>query len=100
MAGSSVPTASTPTCQNCLVRPACGASARNIWPAYQTFHGSGPRSTWCSTAARITPAVPSGRSVSDRSPRSVNVYISLVTMSVDSPTRRKTPVSSKTGVST
>ena len=51
--------------------------------------------------ARISPAVSSGRSVSERPPRSSKVYISLVTTSVDSPTpREKTAVSSKTGVST
>ena len=47
------------------------------------------------------PAVPSGRSVSERSPRSVKVYISFDTMSVDSPTPRAySSVCSKTGVST
>ena len=45
---------------------------------------SGP----CSITARTTPAVPSGRSVTDRSPRSANEYISLLTTSVDSPTPR------------
>ena len=50
--------------------------------------------------ARTTPAVPSGRSVTDRSPRSRNVYISLLTTSVDSPTPRAyRPVSSNTGSS-
>ena len=44
-------------------------------------------------------AVPSGRSVSERSPLSVNVYISLRTMSVASPTPRSNrPVSSNSGV--
>ena len=38
--------------------------------------------------ARITPAVPSGRRVTLRSPRSAKVYISLLTTSVDSPTPR------------
>jgi hypothetical protein len=38
--------------------------------------------------------------VTERPPRSSNVYISFVTTSVDSPTpRAKRPVSSKTGVS-
>jgi hypothetical protein len=51
--------------------------------------------------ARISPAVSSGRRVSERPPRSSKVYISLVTTSVDSPTpREKTAVSSNTGVST
>ena len=51
--------------------------------------------------ARITPAVPSGRSVTDRSPRSAKVYISLLTTSVDSPTpRANSAVSSKIGSST
>ncbi len=50
---------------------------------------------------RTTPAVPSGRRVSDRSPRSVKVYISFETTSVDSPTpRANSCVSSKTGSST
>ena len=50
--------------------------------------------------ARMTPAVPSGRSVTDRPPRSAKVYISLHTTSVDSPTpRANSPVSSKTGSS-
>ena len=48
--------------------------------------------------ARITPAVPSGRRVTLRSPRSAKVYISLLTTSVDSPTpRANRPVSSKIG---
>lgn len=48
--------------------------------------------------ARITPAVPSGRKVTERSPRSANVYISLDTTSVDSPTpRANSAVSSKIG---
>ena len=38
--------------------------------------------------ARATPAVPSGRRVSDRPLRSAKVYISLPTMSVASPTER------------
>ena len=46
-------------------------------------------------------AVPSGRSVSERSPLSVKVYISLRTMSVASPTpRSNNPVSSNSGVTT
>ena len=50
--------------------------------------------------ARTTPAVPSGRNVTDRSPRSAKVYISLATTSVDSPTpRANRAVSSKTGSS-
>jgi hypothetical protein len=50
--------------------------------------------------ARISPAVSSGRRVSERPPRSVKVYISLETTSVDSPTpRAKTVVSSNVGVS-
>ncbi len=48
----------------------------------------------------MTGAVPSGRSVSERSPASVKVYISFCTMSVDAPTpRAKSSVCSKTGVS-
>ncbi|SHV98782.1 Uncharacterised protein [Mycobacteroides abscessus subsp. abscessus] len=51
--------------------------------------------------ARITDAVPSGRRVTDRPPRSAKVYISLLTTSVDSPTpRANSPVSSNTGSST
>ncbi len=48
--------------------------------------------------ARATPAVPSGRSVSERPLRSAKVYISLPTMSVPSPTpRTKSSVGSITG---
>ncbi|COZ69497.1 Uncharacterised protein [Mycobacterium tuberculosis] len=44
--------------------------------------------------------MPSGRSVTERSPRSANVYISLDTTSVDSPTpRANRAVSSKMGSS-
>ena len=54
----------------------------------------------CSTYARQTPAVPSGRSVSERPALSSKVNISLRTMSVASPTpRANTSVSSNTGVS-
>ncbi len=50
---------------------------------------------------RITPAVPSGRNVTERPPRSAKVYISLLTTSVDSPTpRANSAVSSKIGSST
>ena len=50
--------------------------------------------------ARITPAVPSGRRVTDRPPRSAKVYISLETTSVDSPTpRANSAVSSNSGSS-
>src|SRR3954468_2825129 len=53
----------------------------------------------CSTYARAIGAVPSGRSVSERSLRSANVYISLVTTSEASPAvRAKRAVSSKPGV--
>ena len=49
---------------------------------------------------RIAPAVPSGRNVIERPPRSSKVYISLLTTSVDSPTpRSNNAVSSKTGSS-
>jgi hypothetical protein len=49
---------------------------------------------------RMTPAVPSGRRVTDRPPRSAKVYISLDTTSVDSPTpRANSAVSSNTGSS-
>ena len=49
--------------------------------------------------ARATGAVASGRSVSERSPRSVNVYISFWTMSEPAPdVRAKSSVSSKSGV--
>ena len=49
----------------------------------------------------MTPAVPSGRSVTLRPPLSENVYISLDTTSVDSPTpRANNAVSSKIGSST
>jgi hypothetical protein len=54
----------------------------------------------CSRYARTTPAVPSGRSVRLRSPRSSKVYISFWTTSVDAPTpRAKSSVASKIGVS-
>ncbi len=44
-------------------------------------------------------AVASGRSVSERPPRSLNVYISFCTTSEPSPdVRAKSSVSSKTGV--
>ena len=50
--------------------------------------------------ALTTPAVPSGRRVIERPPLSSNVYISLRTTSVDSPTPRvKSSVSSNTGSS-
>ena len=53
----------------------------------------------CWTKARTTGAVPSGRSVSERPPRSSKVYISFRTTSVLVPTpRTKTSVSSKVGV--
>ena len=53
----------------------------------------------CSTYARQIGAVPSGRSVSDRSERSVKVYISFCTTSEPAPdVRAKSAVSSKTGV--
>jgi hypothetical protein len=49
--------------------------------------------------ARATGAVASGRNVSERSPRSVKVYISFWTMSEPSPeVRVKSSVSSKIGV--
>ena len=51
-----------------------------------------------SSAARTIPAVPSGRSVTLRPPRSEKVYISFSTMSVVSPTpREKSSVCSKRG---
>ena len=54
----------------------------------------------CSTYARQTPAVPSGRSVSERPALSSKVNISLRTMSVEAPTpRAKSSVSSNTGLS-
>ena len=98
--GSSTPMASTPTCCNCRYRPCCGRSARKNGPAYHSLTGSDPRCRLCSNTERITPAVPSGRNDSDRSPRSVKVYISLLTTSVVSPTpRTNTAVSSNTGSS-
>ena len=49
----------------------------------------------------MTPAVPSGLSVSGRPLRSVKLYISLRTTSEPSPdVRAKTPVSSNVGVTT
>ncbi len=48
--------------------------------------------------ARTMPAVASGRSVSESSPRSRNVYISFSTMSVNSPIERlKSSVRSSSG---
>jgi hypothetical protein len=89
------------TCVKCRYRPACGRSYRNAEPTAHSFTGSGPSCSRCSMKARIRPAVSSGRSVSERPPRSSKVYISFVTTSVDSPTpREKTAVSSNTGVST
>ena len=56
------------------------------------------RARWRSPRATM-PAVASGRSVISSPPRSVKVYISLVTMSVVSPiVRAKTSVNSKIGV--
>jgi hypothetical protein len=55
----------------------------------------------CSITALTTGAVPSGRKVRERSPRSLKVYICLFTTSELSPTpRSKTSVYSKVGVST
>ena len=63
------------------------------------FTGCGSRCRPCWTYARATEAVASGLSVSERSPRSVNVYISFWTTSEPSPeVRAKSSVSSKTGV--
>ena len=63
-------------------------------------HRLGRRCMPCSTYARQTGAVPSGRRVIDRPPPSSNVYISLRTMSVASPTpRANRSVVSNTGVS-
>ncbi len=97
--GSVLPIASTPSWVCSRNRPACGASYRNMGPVYQSFTGSGSLCMPCSTKARTTPAVPSGRSVMDRPPRSSNVYISLRTMSVLAPTpRANTSVCSNVGV--
>ena len=53
----------------------------------------------CSTYARQIGAVPSGRSVSERSERSAKVYISFCTTSEPAPeVRAKSAVSSNTGV--
>ena len=53
----------------------------------------------CSITARTTPAVASGRRVSEPPSRSANVYISFATMSVSAPMpRAKSSVSSKIGV--
>ena len=52
----------------------------------------------CSTTARTTPAVVSGRRVTESSP-AANVYISFATMSVSPPMpRANSSVSSKIGV--
>ena len=66
---------------------------------YQSRIGRGMSWSPFSTSARTTPAVFSGRSVSERPLRSGKVYISLWTMSVVSPTERaKSSVDSKIGV--
>ena len=53
----------------------------------------------CSITARTTPAVASGRRVSEPPSRSANVYISFATMSVSAPMpRANSSVSSKIGV--
>ena len=52
----------------------------------------------CSTNARHTDAVNSGRSATSRPPLSVNRYISFCTTSVASPSRLNTPASSSSGV--
>ena len=65
----------------------------------KSFCGWGSRCRPCSTYARQIGAVPSGRSVSERSERSVKVYISFCTTSEPTPdVRAKSSVSSKTGV--
>ena len=61
----------------------------------------GPAAMPFSMTARTTPAVFSGRSVRERPLRSENVYISLWTMSVVSPTERaNSSVVSRHGVRT
>ena len=65
----------------------------------KSFAGCGSRCRPCSRYARQIGAVASGRSVSDRSERSENVYISFWTTSEPAPdVRSKSAVSSKTGV--
>ena len=60
--------------------------------------GSAPPYSPLSSTARVTEAVPSGRSVIERPPLSRKVYISLLTTSVVSPTpRSKSSVCSKVG---
>jgi hypothetical protein len=74
-------------------------SYRYIVATVNSFTGCGSRCIPCSTYARQIGAVPSGRSVSERPPRSSNVYISFWTMSLPAPAvRRKSSVSSKPGV--
>ena len=61
-AGSGAPSHSMPTWWNWRRRPFCGRSPRNIGSAYQSLTGAPPCGTKLfSTAARTTPAVPSGR---------------------------------------
>ena len=74
-----------------LRRARSGSSARRTRPSRA---GSGR----CCTYARTTDAVPSGRSARVRPPLSSNSYISLLTTSVCSPTRRNTSTCSKTGL--
>ena len=78
---------------------AAARAYRNIGAKYQSLTGCGSRASPCSMYARTTGAVPSGRSVSERSLRSWNVYISLETTSEVSPAvRANRLVSSKSGV--
>ena len=56
------------------------------------------RRAGAATYTRTTEAVPSGRSASARPPLSSNSYISLLTTSVCSPTRRNTSTCSNIGL--
>ena len=96
LSGSSVPTISASSWKCWRYRPACGASYRNAGPAVHAFHGTGGSSA----KARMMPAVNSGRTATRRPPLSSKSYISLRTMSVESPTRRKTSRCSISGVMT
>ena len=78
-----------------LRAPRTGTSARSCRASPAAARGAGRARRRRGTIG----AVPSGRSVSERSPRSVNVYISFCTTSEPCPdVRVKSSVSSKTGV--
>ena len=65
--GSAHPSASTPICQNCRMPPLLGPLVAEHRPGVVELRATGPFGTrLCSSAARTTLAVPSGRSVRER----------------------------------